>query len=83
MGLVFRQHAVQQRLFLFRRQRMAGQREAAPHQFHGAAPDQRPGGIEVVGGDAFLVQYDIQGADDIRRGIDQGAVEIEGQHITT
>ena len=62
---------------LFRRHRAAFRRDAALDHGHGAAADQVARGRIRDRRNPFALEHDIEGGDQIGRGIDQGAVEIE------
>jgi hypothetical protein len=59
-------------------QRRAGGGEAALQQGPGAAADHQAHLVEGQGRQAFLGQDGVQRADQVRRGVDQGSVEVEG-----
>ena len=62
----------------FRFRRVAPvRRQAALDHAAGAAADHRPRGFKRDGGQAFARQDDVERVDQVGRGIDQRAVEIE------
>jgi hypothetical protein len=59
-------------------ERLAGGGEAALQQGLGAASDHQPDFVEGQGRQALLGEDHVQRADQVRRGVDQGSVEVEG-----